>query len=77
MFHCLHYSGTFNESKEKFRIVFCCFSAIKNILAPSSSSNFSITFIEENLYLLVLVNLCQQVYNNFDGTNNLICFPVV
>ena len=29
------------KSKEKFRTIFCCFSAIKNILfAPSFSSNF-------------------------------------
>ena len=34
------YSVTINESKEKFRADFCCFSAIKNIVAPSSLSNF-------------------------------------
>ena len=40
MLHDLHYSVTNNESREKFRIVFCYFSAIKNIVAPLSSSNF-------------------------------------
>ena len=41
MFDCLYYSVTFNESKEKFGVVFCCFSAIKNNFALFSSSNFS------------------------------------
>ena len=36
MFHYLYYSVTISEFKEKFRIVFCCFSAIKNIVTPSS-----------------------------------------
>ena len=45
MFHCLYCSVTINESKEKFRIVFCCSSAIKNIVAPSSSSNFPVKII--------------------------------
>ena len=40
MCDCLYYSVSINDSKEKFRIDFCCFSAIKNIYAPSSSSNF-------------------------------------
>ena len=36
-----YFSVTINESKEKFRIVLCCFSAIKNIIvALSYSSNF-------------------------------------
>ena len=35
----------FNESKEKFRSVLCCFAAIKNIAAPSSSSHFSMKLI--------------------------------
>ena len=34
----LYYSVTSNESKEDFRIVFCCFSEIKSIVAPSSSN---------------------------------------
>ena len=40
MFRYLHYYVTINESKEKFRIVFRCFPAIKKIVAPSLSSNF-------------------------------------
>ena len=44
-FYCLCYSFTFNGSKEKFRIVFCYFSVIKNIVAPLSSSNFSVKSI--------------------------------
>ena len=45
MFHYLYHSVTINEFKEKFRIVFCCFSETKNIVAPSSSSNFSTKLI--------------------------------
>ena len=45
MFHYIYNSFTINESNEKFRIAFCCFSAIKKILAPSSSSNFSIKLL--------------------------------
>ena len=37
----LCYSGTINESKENCRMIFSCFSAIKNIFVPSSSANFS------------------------------------
>ena len=40
MFHYLYYSVKNNESKEKFRIVLCCFSAIGIIGATSSSPNF-------------------------------------
>ena len=39
MFHYLQHSVKINEPKEKFRIVFCFFAAIKNIVAPSYSSN--------------------------------------
>ena len=45
MFHCLYYSVTFNESKGKFKIAFCCISAIKTIVALSSSSNFTLKLI--------------------------------
>ena len=45
MFRYLHYSMTINESKEKFETVFCCFSAIKNTVAPSYSSNFPVKLI--------------------------------
>ena len=54
MFCYLYYSVTINESKEKLGIDFCCFSAIKNIVAPSSSSNFSTKLI----YWGVLVFVC-------------------
>ena len=37
-----YYSVIINESKKKFRIVFCCFSETKNIVAPSLSSNFPV-----------------------------------
>ena len=40
MFHDLYYSVTINESKEKFKTIFHCFSETKNITAPPSSSNF-------------------------------------
>ena len=70
----LFYSSvTFNEFKEKFRIFFCCFSAIKVIVAPSSSFNFPVK-VEEYSYLFVLINLLQWVYNISDDTNNLINF---
>ena len=39
MIHYLHYS---DESKEKFRIVFWCFSAIKNIVALLFFCNFPV-----------------------------------
>ena len=45
MLHYLYNSVTINESKEKFTIVFCCFSEIKNIVAPSSSSNLPVKLI--------------------------------
>ena len=46
MFHCLYYSATINESKEEtFRIVFCCFSAIKNIVALLATNNFPVILI--------------------------------
>ena len=70
MFHYLYYSVAIDESKEKFRIVFGCFSAIKNILVPS----FSFKFVQEYLYLFVLIDLYQLVYNNFDDMKNLINF---
>ena len=36
---------TISESKEKFKIVFCCFSAIKNNVASSYSSNSPVKLI--------------------------------
>ena len=36
----MYYSVTITESKEKFRIIFSCFSTIRNIAAPSPCSNF-------------------------------------
>ena len=54
MFYYLYYPVTMNKSKEKFRIVFCFFSAIKHIVAPSSSSNFPTKLI----YLGMIVSVC-------------------
>ena len=45
MFYFPNYSFTINESKERFRIVICSFFAIKNIVAPSFSSNFPVKLI--------------------------------
>ena len=43
MSRCLYYSITIiNESKEELQIVSSCFSATKNIVAPSFSSNFPV-----------------------------------
>ena len=52
MFDCLHYSVTINESKEKFRIVFCCFSGMKNIVASSSSFNSPVKLIFREIFVL-------------------------
>ena len=43
---------TFNESKEKFRIVFCCIPTMKNIVKPSYSSNFSTKLIPWGVLVL-------------------------
>ena len=77
MFHYLYHSVTSNESKEKFRIAFCCFSETKNIVAPSSSSNFPKKLICWAILIFntyFLTHLYQWGYNNFDDTNNLINF---
>ena len=44
----------FNESNEKFRIVCCCFSTIKYIVALSSYSNFPVKLI----YCGIVVFFC-------------------
>ena len=41
MFYYLYYSVKIDESKEKFKIVFCCISAITDIAAPSISSGLA------------------------------------
>ena len=45
MFHCLYYSATTNESKEKLKVPLSSFSAIRDIVGPSSSSNFRVKMI--------------------------------
>ena len=73
MFHYLYYFVTINESKVKFGIVFCCFSVIKKLFAPSSFSNFPTKFICWGI--LVFVCLDKSIYTNiFDDANNLIIF---
>ena len=57
MFIYLYYYIAINESKEKFRKDFCCFLAIKNIVAPSSS-NFPVKLI----CLGILVFVCLDKY---------------
>ena len=75
MFHYLYYSVAINESKEKFRIVFCCFSAIKIIIAWTSSSNIPTMLIFETYsYFFDLINVFQWVYNICEDTNKLIVF---
>ena len=59
----LYYSVTINESKERSRIVFCCFSVIKNIAAQSSSSNFPVKLLCWGI--LVLACLDKSI-PNFD-----------
>ena len=53
MFHYLYYYVTINESKEKFRIVFCCFSAMKDIFVTSSSSIFPVKLICCGIFVFV------------------------
>ena len=53
MLYCLYYSVTFNESKEEFKIVFCCFLTIKNNVMPSSSN-----FPSKLIYWGILVFVC-------------------
>ena len=45
MLYFSYYSVTVNESKETFKIDFCYFLAIKNIVAALSSSNFPMKLI--------------------------------
>ena len=45
MFYNFYCSATFNESKEKLKIAFSYFSAIKDIALPSSFSNFPVNLI--------------------------------
>ena len=40
MFYFLYYCVTINESKEKLRIVFCYFSAIKNIVSHPQTHTY-------------------------------------
>ena len=55
IFHYLCYSVTSNESKEKFRMIFCCFLAMKNV-APSFSSNFPVKLICRGILALVCLD---------------------
>ena len=65
----LHISVKINESKEKLRTVFCCFSAIKTLL------HHHLILIKINLWsnLFVLINLYQWFYI-CDDTNHLTNF---
>ena len=56
MFNYLYHSVTMNESKEKFEIVLYCFSAIKNIAVPSSSSNFPVKLIFWGIFVFVCLD---------------------
>ena len=61
--------------KKTFRTVFYYFSAIKNIVAPLSSSNFPIKLSCWGILPFVCQDkIYQEVYNIFDGTNNLVSF---
>ena len=54
----LYYSVAINESKEKFKIAFCCFLAIKSSVALSCFSNFPTKFVVgKRMHLFVLINL--------------------
>ena len=60
------------KSLEQF---FAAFQTLKTLLQHHLLLIFLWNwFVEECLYLFVLVNHCQRVCNNFDGTNNLIAF---
>ena len=58
MSHYLYYSVTINESKEILKIIFCYFSAIKNIVAPSSSSNFLVKSVSSGKLVFVCLDKC-------------------
>ena len=52
MLHCLSYSVTTNESKEMFKIGFCCIPTISNTVAPFSY-NFPMTLICSKIVVFV------------------------
>ena len=56
MFHYLYYSITTDEPKEKFRIVFYYFLAIKNIVAPSCSFNFPTKLICSGMLVFICLD---------------------
>ena len=76
MFYCLYYSVSINEPEEKFRITFCYFSIIKNIVAPSSPSNLSVKLVFWGILVFVCLDksMPMSVYDNFDDMKNLINF---
>ena len=75
MLHYPCYSVTINESKEKFRIVFCSSLAMKSIVAPSSSSNFSKKLFCWGILMFVCLDKFMPMsLNIYDDTNNLIDF---
>ena len=53
MLHYLYYFETLNELKEKNRIVICCLSEMKDIVAPSSFSNFPVKLIRGGMFVFV------------------------
>ena len=64
----------FNESKVKFKIVFCCSVAVKTLLLHYLFLIFlRIEFVDEYLYSFVLKNLGKLVHV-FDDANKLISF---
>ena len=58
MSHYLHYSVTINESKEILKRIFCYFSAIKNTVPPSSSSNFLVKSVSSGKLVFVCLDKC-------------------
>ena len=63
MLHCLYYSIRFNEPKGKLRMVFCCFSARKNIFAP-----LSYNFATKLIWWGILLFVCQCHIQMYFGT---------
>ena len=74
MFRCLYYSVAINESKEKLRIVFCCFPTTKNTVVPSSS-NFHSKLICWEISIFFCLDKSMLIrLSYFNDTNNLKSF---
>ena len=56
IFYSLCFSVAFNQSKEKFKVVFCYFSVIKNIVSPSPPSNLPTKLIFWGILIFICLD---------------------